>query len=115
MIYNTSILFLSHPFTADKEANRQDASMITQQLQQQFPQSIIYNPVAMYGQWRGYSEDSILTFCFGDIQKSTLLLQCDGWEKSPGCRAEVAFARFMGIPFMPLNDFLRMAAEVHIS
>ena len=46
----------------------------------------------------------ILAACMNVILGCDAVLQCDGWEKSAGCRAEAAFAIVKEVPCIDRDD-----------
>ena len=99
------IIFVSHPFTGDKERNRWDAERITENLQRSHPKITFINPLEILRPLDGLRpEFAILAACMNLIKGCDAVLQCDGWEKSAGCRAEAAFAVVHDIPRIDLAD-----------
>ena len=92
-------IFVSHPFTGNEKINRADAASIVSDLQQMHPDMQFFNPLEIFRTMEGLCDEHvILAACMNLIRGCDAVLQCDGWEKSAGCRAEAAFAILNDVP-----------------
>ena len=92
-------IFVSHPFTGNEKQNRSDAAGIVANLRYEHPDMQFINPLEVFRPLGGWCpEYAILAACMNLIRQCDAVLQCDGWEKSAGCRAEAAFAIVNEIP-----------------
>lgn len=92
-------IFVSHPFTGNEKQNRSDAAGIVANLRYEHPDMQFINPLEVFRPLGGWCpEYAILAACMNLIRQCDAVLQCDGWEKSAGCRAEAAFAIVIEIP-----------------
>lgn len=81
-------IFVSHPFTGNEKINRADAASIVSDLQQMHPDMQFFNPLEIFRTMEGLCDEHvILAACMNLIRNCDAVLQCDGWEKSAGCRA----------------------------
>ena len=92
-------IFVSHPLTGNEKKNRSNAIRVVASLQQEHPGVQFLNPLEIFRPLDGLCpEYAILAACMNLIRGCDAVLQCDGWEKSAGCRAEAAYAILMDIP-----------------
>ena len=92
-------IFVSHPFAGNEKQNRSDAAGIVASLQYEHPDMQFINPLEVFRPLEGLCDEHvILAARMNLIRWCDAVLQCDGWEKSAGCRAEAAFAIVNEIP-----------------
>jgi len=91
--------YISHPFTGNEDANKQDADRIRAALKDAHPGICFMNPLGMFG-----DKDADYCTALADalelLSCCEALILCPGWEDSAGCRAEKAFAIRQGIRIM---------------
>ena len=98
-------IFVSHPFTGNEKQNRSDAAGIVASLQYEHPNMQFINPLEVFRPMEGLCDEYIiLAACMNVILGCDAVLQCDGWTKSAGCRAEAAFAIVNEIPCIDRDD-----------
>ena len=98
-------IFVSHPFTGNEKQNRSDAAGIVASLQYEHPNMQFINPLEVFRPMEGLCDEYIiLAACMNVILGCDAVLQCDGWEKSAGCRAEDAFAIVNEVPCIDRDD-----------
>lgn len=98
-------IFISHPFTGAEKENREDAARISRQLQEKKPDAQIMNPLELFRCMDGNCDEPvILAACMDAIDKCDLVILCDGWEKSAGCKAEASFAIWRGVPCLDMQS-----------
>lgn len=102
-------VFISHPFTGDEKNNREDAARMLAELQRKYRNVQFFNPLDIFFPMEGLCEEVIiLAGCMKLIRQCDVVIQCDGWEKSAGCRAEAAFAILNDIPCIEPDDFIEL-------
>ena len=98
-------IFVSYPFAGNEKRNRSDAAGIVASLQYEHPNMQFINPLEVFRPMEGLCDEYIiLAACMNVILGCDAVLQCDGWEKSAGCRAEAAFAIVNEVPCIDRDD-----------
>ena len=98
-------IFVSYPFAGNEKQNRSDAAGIVASLQYEHPNMQFINPLEVFRPMEGLCDEYIiLAACMNVILGCDAVLQCDGWEKSAGCRAEAAFAIVNEVPCIDRDD-----------
>ena len=98
-------IFVSYPFAGNEKQNRSDAAGIVASLQYENPNMQFINPLEVFRPMEGLCDEYIiLAACMNVILGCDAVLQCDGWEKSAGCRAEAAFAIVNEVPCIDRDD-----------
>ena len=98
-------IFVSHPFTGNEKENRADAAGIVADLRQMYPDIQFINPLEVFQPLEGLCDEYIiLAACMNIILECDVVLQCDGWRRSSGCRSEAAFAAVNHIPCIGRGD-----------
>lgn len=107
------MVYISHPYTGNEEENKADADRIKEELQYDNPEENYISPLGMFGEpdktVGGYCTS--LARCLELLSRCDEVVFCEGWEKSTGCRAELAFALQHGIAtdFLGANPFEEVA------
>ena len=99
------MMYISHPFTGNEEENAADAKDVKKTLQLTYPNVCFVNPLDEFG------DNDKLDYCTALSLAMELLSRCDGvifcrdWEKSTGCRAEMAYAKKTGMEIKYLSEY----------
>ena len=99
-------VYISHPYSGDEDANLQRAELLRRELQAKNPRCLFINPLAMLGGKecsQGYCQ--ALAYAMEILSRCQAVVFADGWEKSAGCRAEMAFAIQQNIMVKHLDDY----------
>ena len=100
-------IFVSHPLTGNEKINRADAAVIVDDLQRMHTNIQFFNPLEIFHPFSGLCDEHvILAACMNLIKNCDVVLQCNGWQSSAGCRAEAAFAIVNDIPCIDVDDYL---------
>lgn len=103
------MVYLSHPF-GGKEENREDSIVIEYGLNAVKDEGYcLVNPLndeafARVSKENNGNKDMMLAFCEGYLAGCKLVIFCQGWEKSRGCRFEHRVAVENNIPRIYLDD-----------
>lgn len=99
------MMYISHPFTGSEEKNAKDAKHVKKTLQLTYPNICFVNPLDEFG------DNDKLDYCTALSLAMELLSRCDGvifcrnWEKSVGCRAEMAYAKKRDMEIRYLSEY----------
>lgn len=108
MVYH-GMVYLSHPFGGN-EANREDSIKIEAGLNAIADEGYtLVNPLnddnfSKAAADYGYDESRILAYCEGFLSGCALVIFCQGWEQSNGCRVEHRVAVENNIPRIYLDS-----------
>ena len=85
------MIYVSHPYTGNEEANVEDAMKVTNRLAQATKGSFLFvNPLAVFGDMgETLTYDQILDQCLELLDRCDGVIFCDGWTRSRGCKAEM--------------------------
>lgn len=88
------MIYVSHPYTGNEEANVEDAMKVTNRLAQATGGSYLFiNPLAVFGDMgETLTYDQILDQCLELLDRCDGVIFCDGWTMSRGCQAEMGKA-----------------------
>lgn len=94
------MLYVSHPYTGNEEANRERAAAITKMLANTYPDTVFINPLDTFRAQGtgGLSHEELLAQCVELMGRCDGVIFCEGWEKSKGCAEEMEAARQMSMP-----------------
>lgn len=99
------MMYISHPFTGNEKENAAGAKRVKKALQLAYPNICFINPLDEFG------DNDKLDYCAVLSLAMELLSRCDGvifcrnWEKSTGCKAEMAYAKKAGMEIKYLSDY----------
>lgn len=98
------MIYISHPYTGNEEANKRSAERIRKTLQDENPNVCYILPLGMFGT-DNTDYCQTLAYCIELEKRCDILLLCPGWENSAGCRAEKAVALQSGMIIDYLNPY----------
>lgn len=90
------MIYISHPYTGNEEANKRHAERIRKHLQDKNPDVCYVLPLGMFGTNNTYY-CQILAYCIELERRCDAVLFCPGWENSAGCKAEMAVSLQQGM------------------
>ncbi|MBR3723061.1 MAG: DUF4406 domain-containing protein [Selenomonadaceae bacterium] len=99
------MMYISHPFTGNEKENAAGAKRVKKALQLAYPNICFVNPLDEFG------DNDKLDYCAALSLAMELLSRCDGvifcrnWEKSTGCKAEMAYAKKAGMEIKYLSNY----------
>ena len=99
------MMYISHPFTGNEKENAAGAKRVKKALQLAYPNICFINPLDEFG------DNDKLDYCAALSLAMEILSRCDGvifcrnWEKSTGCKAEMAYAKKAGMEIKYLSDY----------
>ena len=99
------LVYISHPFSGNEEANIADAKKIKMELQKAYPLFCFVNPLDLFSDYREMPYHEVLALDMALLERCDAIITCPGWGMSTGCQAEVAFAYLHGIERKTLADF----------
>jgi len=90
-------IYVAHPYSGDPEGNMKKIDEIMKELTAKNPNDCFISPLHNFSYDEGSSEAQILARCFKLISSCDEIWVYGNFEISVGCRAEMAFATFLGI------------------
>lgn len=99
------MMYISHPFTGNEAMNRIDATRVKKTLQLTYPNICFVNPLDEFGDNEKLEYCTALSLAMELLSRCDGVIFCRGWEKSVGCRAEMAFALKTEMEIRYLSDY----------
>jgi len=97
-------VYVAHPFGGSDE-NKNKAQEIIHQLVVRYPDTCFISPIHTFGWMYGHVDEYVaMEWCFALLEDCDKLILCPGWERSPGCRRERAYAKICKIPIVELPN-----------
>ena len=97
IISKDSIIYISGPISDNPSINGPKFDLMKNYLIRE------YSPKAIISPWDnppGLSQSAYMDISFAQIRASNVIVTIPGWEKSLGCKAEIAYAQKLGIPIV---------------
>ena len=98
------LVYVAHPY-GGKESNKLKIDVIMNQLVMNDNKHDYVSPIHNYGfmYLTGEEYQKGLDICLGLLSHCDVLVLCEDWESSRGCRVECDHALKMGIPIFTLD------------
>jgi len=93
-------IYVAHPFSNDPAGNMAKIDKIMKELTAKNPNDCFISPLHNFSFDKTSTETQILSRCFMLISQCAELWVFGDYTKSTGCRAEMAFARYLSIPVL---------------
>jgi len=93
-------IYVAHPFSNDPAGNMAKIDKIMKELTVKNPNDCFISPLHNFSYSQEAKETDILPKCFNLISQCAELWVFGDYTKSTGCRAEMAFARYLSIPIV---------------
>ena len=100
------LVYIAHPY-GGKESNKLKIDKIMNDLVMNDSEHDYVSPIHNYGfmYLTGDEYQRGLDICLGLLSHCDVLVLCEGWETSRGCRGEHNHALKMGMPIFTLDDW----------
>jgi hypothetical protein len=97
-------VYVAHPYDG-KEENKLSVEEKIVKLALENPDRLYISPIHTLGYlYSVLSYEEGMTLCFGLLGMCDILILCEGWEDSAGCRLEKEYALSNGIPTIYYKD-----------
>jgi len=93
-------IYVAHPFSNDPAGNMAKIDKIMKEITAKNPNDCFISPLHNFSFDKTSTETQILSRCFKLIGSCDELWVYGNFETSVGCRAEMAFARYLSIPIV---------------
>lgn len=93
-------IYVAHPFSNDTEGNMKKIEAIMKWLVKNEPTNCYISPLHNFSFDKTSTETQILSRCFKLLSSCDELWLYGNTASSVGCRAEMAFARYLSIPIV---------------
>ena len=94
------IIYVAHPFSNDPAGNMAKIDKIMKELTAKNPNACFISPLHNFSFDKISTETQILSRCFKLLSSCDELWLYGNTASSVGCRAEMAFARYLSIPIV---------------
>lgn len=100
------LVYIAHPY-GGKESNKLKIDKIMNDLVMNDSEHDYVSPIHNYGfmYLTGDEYQRGLDICLGLLSHCDVLVLCDGWETSRGCKGERYHALTLGMPIFTLDDW----------
>jgi len=99
------MMYISHPFTGNEKENAADAKRVKKALQLAYPNICFVNPLDEFGDNDKLDYSTALSLAMELLSRCDGVIFCRNWEKSTGCKAEMAYAKKAGMEIKYLSEY----------
>jgi len=93
-------IYVAHPFSNDPKGNMAKIEEIMKELTAKNPRDCFISPLHNFSYDQKAKEADILPKCLNLLSQCAELWVFGDYAKSTGCRAEIAYARYLSIPVL---------------
>lgn len=98
------LIYVSHPYSA-KEENKQKVEAIVRKLAKEHPEHTFLSPIHAVGfMYDDFDYETGLNMCLELLKRCDMMYVFGDWENSRGCKTEINYCKFLGIPYKIFND-----------
>lgn len=97
-------IYVAHPFSNDKAGNMKKIDRLMKKLVKKYPDICFVSPLHNFSYDKNAKEEEILQKCFEILSRCGELWAFGNYENSYGCRAEIAYAKYLSIPVSLRNE-----------